>query len=85
MHKAKLLLLDEPFRGVDIGARREIARQIRTLVKDDCAAVILSADIDEILESTDRILVFVDGELRFDKYLSETSRDEIIGKMSEVA
>lgn len=85
MHKAKLLILDEPFRGVDIGARREIARQIRALVQEDCAALIFSSDIDEILESCDRILVLVDGELRFDKYLSKTSRDEIIEKMSEVA
>jgi simple sugar transport system ATP-binding protein len=85
MHKSKLLLLDEPFRGVDIGARREIAKQIRNLVQDHSAAVIFSADIDEILESTDRILVFVDGELRYDKYLSQTSRNEIIDKMSEVA
>jgi len=85
MHKAKLLILDEPFRGVDIGARREISRQIRSLVAEDCAALIFSSDIDEILESCDRILVLVDGEIRFDRYLSKTSRDEIIGKMSEVA
>lgn len=85
MHKSKLLLLDEPFRGVDIGARHEISSQIRDLVQNDGAAIIFSSDVDEILESTDRILIFVEGELRYDKYLSETSRNEIIQKMSEVA
>jgi simple sugar transport system ATP-binding protein len=80
-----LLLLDEPFRGVDIGARREIASQIHELVKAGNAAVIFSSDIDEILESADRVVVMVDGDLKFDSYLSKTSRDEIIKKMSEVA
>jgi simple sugar transport system ATP-binding protein len=85
MQESKLLLLDEPFRGVDIGARREIASQIHELVKAGNAAVIFSSDIDEILESADRVVVMVDGDLKFDSYLSKTSRDEIIKKMSEVA
>lgn len=85
MQESKLLLLDEPFRGVDIGARREIASQIRDLVKAGNAAVIFSSDIDEILESADRVVVMVDGEVKFDAYLSKTSRNEIIKKMSEVA
>lgn len=85
MQESKLLLLDEPFRGVDIGARREIASQIRELVKAGNAAIIFSSDIDEILESADRVVVMVDGDVKFDAYLSKTSRDEIIKKMSEVA
>jgi simple sugar transport system ATP-binding protein len=85
MQDSKLLLLDEPFRGVDIGARREISRQIRDLVLTGSAAIIFSSDVDEILESADRILVFAEGEIHHDKYLSETSRNEIIQKMSEVA
>lgn len=84
MHDSKLLLLDEPFRGVDIGARHEITRQIKTLVQAGIGAIIFSSDIDEILESADRVIVMVEGEVRFDSYLSDTSRDEIINKMSEV-
>ena len=85
IQSAKLLLLDEPFRGVDIGARREISKQIRALVGEGNAAVIFSSDIDEILESADRVVVMVDGDIKFDSYLSKTSRDDIIKKMSEVA
>ena len=85
IQSAKLLLLDEPFRGVDIGARREISKQIRALVQEGNAAVIFSSDIDEILESADRVVVMVDGDIKFDSYLSKTSRDDIIKKMSEVA
>lgn len=85
IQSAKLLLLDEPFRGVDIGARREISKQIRALVQEGNAAIIFSSDIDEILESADRVVVMVDGDIKFDSYLSKTSRDDIIKKMSEVA
>lgn len=85
MQNSRLLLLDEPFRGVDIGARREISGQIRDLVRAGNAAVIFSSDIDEILESADRVLIMVEGDIKFDSYLSETSRNEIIQKMSEVA
>jgi len=85
MQESKLLILDEPFRGVDIGARREISGQIRDLASSGNAAIIFSSDIDEILESADRVVVMVDGDIKFDNYISQTSRDEIIKKMSEVA
>lgn len=85
MQDSRLLLLDEPFRGVDIGARHEIAHQIRDLVKEGSAAIIFSSDIDEILESSDRVIIMVEGDIKYDGYLSNTSRSEIIKKMSEVA
>ncbi|OIQ77006.1 ribose import ATP-binding protein RbsA [mine drainage metagenome] len=80
----KLLLLDEPFRGVDIGARRDISRRIRELSQKNAAVVVFSSDIDEILEVADRICVLVEGSVRLDKYSTETTHDEIVQKMSEV-
>jgi simple sugar transport system ATP-binding protein len=81
----QLLLLDEPFRGVDIGARREISRKARSVAAEGNAVMVLTSDIDEALEVADRILVLVDGEARFDSYVSQTSRAQILSKMSEVA
>lgn len=83
--KPTLMLLDEPFRGVDIGARRDISRRVRALVQEDVAAIVLSSDIDEILEVADRILVLVDGEIRLDAYTTQTDREAIVATMSEVA
>jgi simple sugar transport system ATP-binding protein len=80
----KLLLLDEPFRGVDIGARRDISRRIRDISRQDSAVLVFSSDIDEILEVADRICVLVEGTLRLDKYSTETTHHEIVQKMSEV-
>lgn len=82
--KPKLLILDEPFRGVDIGARRTISLQARELSKSGAGVLVLTSEVDELLEIADRVIVLVDGEPRLDKYLSETSREEIVYEMSEV-
>lgn len=81
----RVLLLDEPFRGVDIGARREISRKARLVAGAGNAVMVLTSDIDEALEVSDRIIVLVDGEIRFDSYVTQTSREQILSKMSEVA
>ncbi|HEX5828398.1 MAG TPA: sugar ABC transporter ATP-binding protein [Candidatus Limnocylindrales bacterium] len=83
--KPKVLVLDEPFRGVDIGARAGIGRRLRALATEGCAVVITSSDVDEILEGSDRVLVLVDGQIRMDTYITETTRDQIIERMSEIA
>ncbi len=56
---SRLLVLDEPFRGVDIGARADIARLVRST--DAAATVVASSDPEEILEVADRVLVMADG------------------------
>ncbi len=80
-----VLLLDEPFRGVDIGARAAIARRLRALAVAGAAVILTSSDVDEIMESSDRILVLGGGMVRADAYITETTRDQIIERMSEIA
>ena len=58
---SRLLVLDEPFRGVDIGARADIARLVRGA--DAAATVVASSDPEEILEVADRVLVMADGAI----------------------
>ena len=57
----RLLLLDEPTRGVDIGARAEIYRLIRDLSAQGCAVLMASTDLPEMLGLCDRILVLQAG------------------------
>ena len=80
----KFLILDEPFRGVDIGARRTISLRARELARSGSGVLVLTSEVDELLEIADRVIVLVDGEPRLDRYLSETSREEIVHEMSEV-
>lgn len=83
--KPRVLVLDDPFRGVDIGARAAIGRRLRALAKEGAVVIITSSDVDEILQGSDRVLVLGDGVVRADSYLTETNRDQIIERMSEIA
>ena len=62
LEPARVLLLDEPFQGVDIGARRDIGRHIRATAKGRATLVFL-AEIDEALEIADRIVVMNEGAI----------------------
>jgi ABC-type sugar transport system ATPase subunit len=59
----KLLILDEPSRGVDIAARSEIHRIIRELAAGGQSIIVISADPEELPELCDRVLVMSEGEL----------------------
>ena len=57
----QVLLLNDPTRGVDIGAKRDMYGLLRELAADGLAVVMLSTEVDEHLELMDRVLVFRDG------------------------
>ncbi|SFF19173.1 sugar ABC transporter ATP-binding protein [Streptomyces mirabilis] len=78
----RVLILDEPFRGVDIGARRDIGRRARALATEGAAVLLLSADVDEILEIADRVVVLAAGEIRLDAYGEDAERDRVIQTIS---
>ncbi|QIY70042.1 sugar ABC transporter ATP-binding protein [Streptomyces sp. RLB1-33] len=78
----RVLILDEPFRGVDIGARRDIGRRARALAAEGAAVLVLSADVDEILEIADRVVVLAAGEIRLDAYGEDAERDRVIQTIS---
>lgn len=80
-----LLVLDEPFRGVDIGARREIAARARAQAADGACVVMLCSDVDEVREIADRIVVMVEGRIVRDARADEIRNDEIVTSMTEVA
>lgn len=78
----RLLILDEPFRGVDIGARRDIGRRARALAAEGAAVLVLSADVDEVLEVADRVVVLAAGEIHLDAYGEDAERDRVIQTIS---
>jgi ABC-type sugar transport system ATPase subunit len=57
----KLLLLDEPLRGVDIGAKSEIVDIVGQIAEQGTAVIVVSSEIEDVLALTDRILVVRDG------------------------
>jgi ribose transport system ATP-binding protein len=59
----RLLLLDEPTRGVDVGARAELYQVIRALADDGVGILLVSSEVPEVLGLADRVLVMREGRL----------------------
>ena len=57
----RLLILDEPTRGIDVGAKADIQALIRGLARDGLGVLMISSDLEEILEGADRAYVMRDG------------------------
>ena len=62
-HGTKVLFLDEPTRGVDVGARAEAYQLIRELAASGVALVIVSSELEEVLGLADQVLVIADGRV----------------------
>jgi ribose transport system ATP-binding protein len=59
----KVLILDEPTRGIDVGAKAEIYRLMRSLAEQGTAILMISSDMEELLHISDRIAVMHEGEI----------------------
>lgn len=60
----QILILDEPTRGIDIGAKYEIYKLINQLVQQGIAVIVISSELPEVLGLSDRILVMHEGKLK---------------------
>ncbi len=78
----KLLILDEPTRGIDVGAKAEIQRLIQTLADQGLAVVMISSELEEIAEGADRIFVLRDGVMVAELDGNLVTEDQIVAAMA---
>jgi len=78
MTRPRLLLLDEPTRGIDIGAKAEIYALIGQLAREGAAVVIASSELPELLAMCDRIVVLSEGRLAATLDAASTTQAEIM-------
>jgi ribose transport system ATP-binding protein len=76
--RPRVLLLDEPTRGIDIGAKVEIYGLISRLAQDGAAIVMASSELPELLAMCDRILVLCEGELTAELTRAEATQERIM-------
>ena len=76
--KKKLVLLDEPTRGVDVGAKQEIYDNLKRLAAQGVGIIIFSSETDELLSSSDRILIMREGRIVKELITARTSSEEIL-------
>ena len=63
LQKLKVIIFDEPTRGIDIGAKSEIYELINQLAADGAVVIVISSDLEEILRISDRVAVMHEGKL----------------------
>jgi erythritol transport system ATP-binding protein len=81
----KLLLLDEPTRGIDIGAKAEVFRTMRQLAEKGLGVVYATSDLKEIMAAADRIIVMSRGRITGDFPRDEATEARLVAASTQVA
>jgi putative multiple sugar transport system ATP-binding protein len=76
--KPRLLILDEPTRGIDVGAKFEIYTIINRLVKEGMSIILISSELPEVMGMSDRIYVVNHGRISGEVLTSKTTPEEIM-------
>jgi ribose transport system ATP-binding protein len=83
MRECRVLLLDEPTRGVDVGARTEIYALIRSLADSGVAVVVVSSEVEEVLGLSDRVLVVREGHVVHEGPANEIDESRVLDLVME--
>ncbi len=76
--RSKVLIFDEPTRGIDVGAKVEVYNLMNNLVQDGAAVVMVSSELPELLGMSDRILVMHEGSLVAEFTREEATQEKIL-------
>ena len=85
LRDCRLLILDEPTRGVDVGARSEIYRLVRSLADSGVGVLMVSSEIPEVLGLSDRVLVVREGRVVHEGAAAEIDEPKVLDLVMEGA
>lgn len=75
LYSPKVFILDDPTKGLDIGAKSEVHKIINSLAKKGISVIIVSSDIDELLNLSDRILVLYDKQIALSTIRAKANKE----------
>jgi galactofuranose transport system ATP-binding protein len=78
----KVLLLDEPTRGIDVGAKAEVQALIDELATEGLAVLLISSELDELLDGADRLVVLKDGTVAGELAGEELTREHVLAAIA---
>jgi ribose transport system ATP-binding protein len=76
--KPKILLLDEPTRGIDVGTKQEIYNIINKLAKEGISILLISSELEETLKISDRIIVLYEGEIKGEIMSKDATQEKVL-------
>jgi ribose transport system ATP-binding protein len=77
IRELKIIILDEPTRGVDIGAKTEVLSLINDLAKQGLSVLLMTSEMNDLLSLSDRILVMAEGEVKKEFFRNNVTQEEI--------
>lgn len=83
LRECRVLMLDEPTRGVDVGARSEIYQLIRSLADSGVAVVVVSSEVEEVLGLADRVLVVREGVVVREAAATDIDESQVLDLVME--
>ena len=72
------MILDEPTRGIDVGAKFEIYKLMTDIVKEGRTIIMVSSELPELLSMSDRVVIIADGQIRGEMPASECSQESVM-------
>lgn len=76
--RPRLLILNEPTRGIDVGVKEEVHRIVDKLTREGVAVIIVTSDLDEMLRAVDRVVLFADGGVVGDRPAATLTKDDVL-------
>ena len=76
--RADILILDEPTRGIDVGAKNEIYKLMNRLAAEGKSIIMISSEMTEVLRMSDRIIVMCEGKITGNIDISEATQEHIM-------
>jgi rhamnose transport system ATP-binding protein len=73
-----VLIIDEPTRGIDVGAKAEVYRTLAELVSEGMAVLMISSELPEVLGMADRILVMHEGRISADIARADANEERVM-------
>jgi len=81
--RPKVLILDEPTRGIDVGSKEQIYAIVRGLADDGMAVLVISSELVEVLGLSDRVLVMADGRIVGELERAEATEENVVRLFTE--
>ncbi len=85
MSKPKVLILDDPTRGIDVGAKYEIYKLMNDLAAEGIAIIMISSELEEVMGMSDRIMVMHEGHSAGTLDIKEATQEKIMALATGIA